>query len=125
MAGDYPIQLDANSSPEVIRQAVKTHGSPEILNSDQGSQFTCLEYVEYLKAEGIKISMDGKGRALDNIYIERFWRTIKYRHIYLNPADDGIGLYKGILNWIDKYHHKDHQGIDRIKPIEKCNLKIN
>lgn len=69
--------------------------------------------------------MDGKGRALDNIYIERFWRTIKYRHIYLNPADDGIGLYKGILNWIDKYHHKDHQGIDRIKPIEKCNLKIN
>lgn len=113
--------LDAKSSLEVIRQAVKNHGKPEILNSDQGSQFTCLEYVKYLKDEGIKISMDGKGRALDNIYIERFWRTIKYQHIYLNPADDGISLYKGIMNWIDKYHHKDHQGIDRVKPIEKYN----
>lgn len=111
--------LDANSSLEVIKQAIKTHGRPEILNSDQGSQFTCLDYVAYLKKEGIRISMDGKGRALDNIYIERFWRTIKYQYIYLNPADDGISLYKGIMNWIDRYHNKDHQGINRIKPIEK------
>lgn len=111
--------LDANSSLEVIKQAIKTHGRPEIFNSDQGSQFTCLDYVAYLKEEGIRISMDGKGRALDNIYIERFWRTIKYQYIYLNPADDGISLYKGIMNWIDRYHNKDHQGINRIKPIEK------
>tara|TARA_B100000700_G_scaffold198825_1_gene218716 strand:- start:76 stop:900 length:825 start_codon:yes stop_codon:yes gene_type:complete len=111
--------LDSKSSLGVVKQALAKHGKPEILNSDQGSQFTCLEYVSYLKKNGIQISMDGKGRALDNIYIERFWRTIKYQHIYLNPAEDGITLYKGIKLWIDKYHHRDHQGIGRIKPIEK------
>jgi len=60
--------------------------------------------------------MDGKGRALDNIFIERFWRTIKYQHIYLNPAEDGITLYQGISRWIDKYNHKPHQGFNRNKP---------
>ena len=82
--------LDAEASLRVVRRAVEMYGAPEILNSDQGSQFTCAEYVELLKKERIKISMDGKGRALDNIYIERFWRSIKYRHIYLNPANVSI-----------------------------------
>jgi len=59
-----------------VKQATARHGKPEILNSDQGSQFTCLEYVSFLKKNGIQISMDGKGRALDYIYIERFWRTL-------------------------------------------------
>lgn len=108
--------LDAQASLEVIKQAVETHGCPEILNSDQGSQFTCKEYVEYLKGEHIKISMDGKGRALDNIYIERFWRTIKYRYIYLFPCEDGISLYRGIAGWMDKYNYRPHQGIDEEKP---------
>lgn len=88
--------LDAESSLEVVRNAIAKHGKPQIFNSDQGSQFTCRQYVEYLKQQEIRISMDGKGRALDNIYIERFWRTIKYQHIYLNPAEDGISLYMGI-----------------------------
>ncbi|WP_256437276.1 IS3 family transposase [Flavobacterium sp. CS20] len=110
--------LGAQASIEVVKQAIKTNGRHEILNSDQGSQFTCLQYVELLKKKNIKISMDGKGRALDNIYIERFWRTIKYQHIYLNPAEDGITLYKGIKKWMDKYHNKKHQGINE-KPIEK------
>lgn len=69
--------LDADASLQVLKAAVAEHGKPEIVNSDQGSQFTCQEYVDYLKAEKISISMDGKGRALDNIFIERFWRTIK------------------------------------------------
>ena len=111
--------LNSSGVLNVVKQAIKKYGKPEILNSDQGSQFTCKEYVSYLKQEGIKISMDGKGRALDNIYIERFWRTIKYQHIYLNPAEDGISLYKGILKWIYKYNNKAHQGIGRVKPIEK------
>lgn len=110
--------LDAQASIEVVKDAIEMHGKPEILNSDQGSQFTCLEYVELLKKEKIQISMDGKGRALDNIYIERFWRTIKYQHIYLNPADDGISLYKGIKKWMERYHNRNHQGINQ-KPIEK------
>jgi len=108
--------LDAESSLEVVKEAVSTHGEPEILNSDQGSQFTCKEYITYLKSHTIKISMDGKGRALDNIYIERFWRTIKYQHIFLNPADNGLDLFSGIKKWIDRYHNRDHQGIERRKP---------
>lgn len=117
MAWGLSNTLDAQASLEVVKHAIKTKGKPEILNSDQGSQFTCLAYVKLLKDEGIRISMDGKGRALDNIYIERFWRTIKYQHIFLNPADDGITLYRGIKKWMDKYHNKNHQGINQ-KPIE-------
>jgi len=88
--------LDAESSIRVVKEAVAIHGRPQILNSDQGCQFTCKEYVEYLKAEHIQISMDSRGRALDNLYIERFWRTIKYQYIYLNPENNGLELYKGI-----------------------------
>ena len=109
--------LDAESSLQVVRDAVATHGEPEILNSDQGTQFTCKEYISYLKSHKIRISMDGKGRALDNIYIERFWRTIKYQHIYLNPADNGLALFNGIKKWLHRYHNRDHQGIERNKPI--------
>ncbi len=65
--------------------------------------------MEYLKKEQIAISLDGKGRALDNIFIERFWRTIKYQHAYLKPADDGITLYQGISHWIERY---------------KCDMKV-
>ena len=74
--------------------------------------------MEFLKRKGIQISMDGKGRVLDNIYIELFWRTIKYQNIYLNPYESGIDLYQGIKKWIDRYHNRDHQGIDRNKPIQ-------
>lgn len=108
--------LDAAASLSVVKASIEIHGKPEILNSDQGSQFTCKEYVEFLKSQNIRISMDGKGRALDNIYIERFWRTIKYQHIYLNPAKNGLDLYLGIKKWIERYHNRDHQGIDRKKP---------
>lgn len=101
---------------EVVKEAVEKYGKPEILNSDQGCQFTSSLYTNYLKKEGIQISMDGKGRALDNIYIERFWRTIKYDHIYLNPAEDGLQLYEGIKKWLVRYHSRDHQGIERQKP---------
>lgn len=110
--------LDTRSSLNVVADAILTYGKPEILNSDQGSQFTCSEYVQLLKSHGIRISMDGKGRALDNVYIERFWRTIKYQHIYLNPAEDGIALYGGISEWMYRYHNRAHQGINRQKPIE-------
>lgn len=111
--------LEAQASLDVVKQAVETYGKPQIINSDQGSQFTCEEYVTYLKKEDIKISMDGKGRAIDNIYIERFWRTLKYQHVYLRPAKDGIELYQGIQEWIVKYNQRPHQGIGQVKPIIK------
>ena len=109
--------LEAQASLSVVRQAIQREGKPQIINSDQGVQFTCEAYVSYLKEQGIQISMDGKGRAIDNIYIERFWRTIKYQHIYLNPAEDGWQLFKGIDRWLHRYHNRDHQGINRQKPF--------
>ena len=80
-------------------QAVIKYGQPEIIKADQGSQFTCPLWVEHLQANKINISMDGKGRALDNIYIERLWRTVKQDCVYLNPAQDGEELYKGLTNY--------------------------
>ena len=114
--------LDASESLKVVKEAMKIHGKPDILNSDQGTRFSCKSYVEYLKKEEIKISMDGKGRCLDNIFIERFWRTIKYQHIFLNPAKDGLDLYLGIQKWIQRYHNRGHQGIELKKPAEKYKL---
>lgn len=109
--------LDADGPLSVLKQAIKDHGKPEIINSDQGSQFTCEQWVSYLKEEGIRISMDGKGRAVDNIFIERFFRTLKYNHIYLFPANDGLELYRGVKKYIQYYNNvKCHQGIDRQVP---------
>lgn len=110
--------LDASASLEVVKQAITRHGRPQILNSDQGALFTCKEYTEYLLEKKIKISMDGKGRALDSIYIERFWRTIKYQYVYLNDCESGVELYAGIKNWLERYHFRSHQGINRKKPAE-------
>lgn len=88
--------LDAANSMEVLKQAIKEHGKPEIMNSDQGSQFTCNEWIKFLGENKIKISMDGKGRALANIFIERFWRTIKYDYIYLWSFETPTKLARGI-----------------------------
>lgn len=110
--------LDADASLSVLKQAIKVHGNPEIVNSDQGSQFTCEQWVEYLKGEGIQISMDGKGRAIDNIFIERFFRSLKHDHVYLYPANDGLELYQGVKKYIQYYNNtRHHQGIGRKIPV--------
>ena len=109
--------LEAEASLSVLKQAIKDHGKPEIINSDQGSQFTCEGWVSYLKEEDIRISMDGKGRAIDNIFIERFWRSLKYDHVYLYPANDGLELYQGVKEHIQYYNYSlHHQGINRRIP---------
>jgi putative transposase len=94
--------LDADSSIKVLKEAVAKHGKPEIVNSDQGCQFTCQKWITLLKDSGIRISMDGKGRALDNIYIERLWRTVKRDYVYLNPADNGWELYTGLSHFFEQ-----------------------
>lgn len=109
--------LNGDNVLMVLGKAIKEHGKPEIINSDQGSQFTCARWTEYVENAGIKISMDGKGRATDNIYIERFWRTLKQDYVYLNPVETGTELYCGLRKFIDYYNHrKPHQGIGRIIP---------
>ena len=83
------ITMDASWVVECLKTAVKCHGAPQIINSDQGAQFTGHEYIEYIKSlEVVKISMDGKARATDNAYIERFFRSIKYEKLYLHEPKD-------------------------------------
>ena len=102
---------------EVLEEAVKQYGVPEIINSEQGSQFTSPFCTNKLSGQGISISMTGRGRASDNIYIERFWRTLKLDYIYLNPSEDGVTLWKGIKWFMNFYNmEKTHQGIGRQTP---------
>jgi putative transposase len=97
----------------VLNDAIARHGKPEIINSDQGPQYTSFAWTNYLEKENIRISMDGKGRATDNIWIERFWKSLKYDYIYLNPCDNGLELFEGVLNHIEYYNQKKHQTIKK------------
>jgi putative transposase len=109
--------LEAENSLEVLKRAIAVYGSPEIINSDQGSQFTCALWTEYVENAGIQISMDGKGRVIDNIFIERLWRTVKQDYVYLHPAENGSELYSGLRSFFIYYNTKKaHQGIGRITP---------
>jgi putative transposase len=109
--------MDAAWCTKVLQETLELHGKPEIFNTDQGSQFTSHEFQQVLTDLEIKISMDGKGRALDNIYIERFWRSLKYEHVYLKPAEDGLELFKGIKQYIEFYNReRRHQSLDLQTP---------
>ena len=105
---------------EIIQQAFTKYGKPEILNSDQGVQFTCNAYINLLLSNGLKISMDGKGRALDNIFIERLWRRVKYEDIYINDYQDGLSLFKGLTSFFENYNClHPHQSLDGNKTPEE------
>lgn len=110
--------LGAQWCLQLLQNTIQTHGKPEIINSDQGSQYTCYGWTHFNVDAGIKISMDGKGRALDNVWIERFWKSLKYDYVYLHPAEDGFDLYEGIQKHIEHYNNKTHQTIN-----QKPNLK--
>ena len=114
--------LDKETQTEALHAAIARYGKPEIINSDQGAQYTCAHWVETLRSLGVRISMDGKGRATDNAFIERFFGTLKRKHIYLNPAKDGLELYQGVDRFIERYNCRRHQGIQRQKPIERYQI---
>ncbi|MBW6491696.1 MAG: IS3 family transposase [Lentimicrobium sp.] len=110
--------LDAENALSVLKKAIARNRKPEIINSDQGSQFTCAVWTEFVDNEEIKASMDGKGRATDNIFIERFWRTLKQDYVYLNPEDNGTNLFIGLKKFIEYYNtQKPHQGIGSALPV--------
>jgi putative transposase len=97
--------LDTGSCMEALEEAL-TRGKPEIFNSDQGSQFTSLIFTERLERERIRISMDGRGRAFDNIFIERLWRSVKYEDIYIKEYATVAELEKGLSAYFSFYNYK-------------------
>lgn len=98
---------------KTLDTAIEEHGAPEILNTDQGSQFTSLEFTRYVtEKRKVRLSMDGRGRALDNIFVERLWRSVKYEHVYLFPADDGLQCYRGLEEYFKYYNfERRHQSL--------------
>lgn len=116
--------MDKEWCIELLEDTIAQYGAPEIHNSDQGAQYTSTEYIEVLKAHNIQISMDSKGRALDNIYIERFWKSIKYEKIYLNPPNGGLDLYQMVREYIEFYNTKRrHTEIGKLPPDQIYNIK--
>jgi len=111
--------IDSSFCIEALEEALEG-GTPEYFNTDQGSQFTCNDFINVLKGHpSIKISMDGKGRALDNVMIERFWRSIKYEYIYLTEHETIRETRIGIANYIDRYNTvRRHYGLNRRTPDE-------
>lgn len=104
--------MSAKWCSELVEEAIKQNGTPELINSDQGSQFTSFEYIHLLQNNNIAISMDGKGRAIDNIFIERLWKSVKYECVYLNAFEDGVELYQGLEKYFHFYNHERmHQSL--------------
>ena len=111
--------MSARWCTDTIEQAIAQHGVPQIINSDQGTQFTSETYINCLEKHHIAISMDGKGRAIDNVYIERLWRSVKYEHVYLHVSDDGNHLWKGLNEYFRFYNHQRlHQSLNYRTPEE-------
>lgn len=103
---------------EAVRRALSL-AKPQILNSDQGSHFTSPQYIELLKEAEVQISMDGKGRALDNIFVERLWRSVKYEEVYLHDYATPREARRGLARYFEFYNHeRPHQALDYRTPEE-------
>lgn len=108
----------------VLREAFERHGCPEIVNSDQGSQFTSADYVELLEGNGVAISMDSRGRALDDIFIERLWRSVKQEYVYLSPCETGDELWRGLDGYFRFYNdERPHQSLGYKTPASRYLLQ--
>ena len=111
--------LDTDFCVEALEEAINRFGAPEIFNTDQGAQFTSSSFTNVLKHHDIKISMDGRGRVQDNIFIERLWWTVKYHYLYLHAFDNGTQLRNGLNEWFSHYNQeRSHQALDNLTPDE-------
>lgn len=116
---DVSNTMSAEWCTKVLEETIHTHGKPEIFNTDQGSQYSSEIHTNMLLSNDIKISMDGKGRAIDNIFIERLWRSVKYENVYLQSYSNGIELRKGLKKYFEFYNQeRPHQSLNYITPQE-------
>jgi putative transposase len=111
--------MDADFCVDALEEALAHYGAPEIFNTDQGAQFTSDVFTKVLKDAGITISMDGKGRWVDNVFVERLWRSVKYEEVYLKAYENVAQAKRGIGDYLSFYNEKRrHQALDRLKPEE-------
>ena len=111
--------MDASFCKEALDEAIAKYGPPEIMNTDQGSQFTGVAWIITLSEAGVKISMDGRGRYLDNIFIERLWRSLKQEAVYLHELTDGFVAERVIREWITFYNtDRPHTALEKRTPDE-------
>lgn len=110
--------MDVGFCAAALEEALKV-GKPEIFNSDQGSQFTSKDFTGILERHGIRISMDGKGRAFDNIFVERLWRTVKYEEVYLKRYETGLEAHYGLQRYLKFYNEeRPHTALDKLTPFK-------
>jgi putative transposase len=115
--------METDFCVEALEEALARYGVPDIFNTDQGSQFTSLEFTAVLKEHGIAISMDGKGRWIDNVFIERLWRSLKYECVYLTAFDTGVQARTAIGAWLSNYNQtRPHSTFDGQTPDEVYRL---
>ena len=117
--------MDAKWVAELMEATIQEYGEPEIINTDQGSQYTSDEFTSVVLDENknIKLSMDGKGRATDNAFIESLWKSIKYEKIYLHPPQDGLHLYQMVDEYFEFYNfEREHSSIQDKFPCEIFNI---
>jgi putative transposase len=111
--------MDTQFCIEALNEALSIYGKPDIFNTDQGVQFTSIDFTDVLKDHNIKISMDGKGRWMDNVFIERLWRSLKYECVYLHVIDNGKQAKQEIKEWINHYNYqRPHSTFDGKTPYE-------
>jgi putative transposase len=117
--------MDPRFCIDALKEALEVYGSPDIFNSDQGSQFTSADFTQVLKDAGVRISMDGKGRWMDNIFIERLWRSLKYECVYLWDFGDGFEAQQRIGTWFEYYNlERPHSLFDDRTPLEVYNARM-
>ena len=111
--------LDSDFCVDCLEQSLRTYGTPDIFNTDQGCQFTSDAFTGVLKSHDIAISMDGRGRALDNIFVERLWRSVKHEDVYLKGYVDMLGLRLGLTEYFEFYNtERPHQSLGNRTPVE-------
>ena len=104
----------------MIEQAFTRYGVPEIVNTDQGSQFTAEEFTNAVLAKGCKLSMDGRGAWRDNVFVERLWRSVKYERVYLRAYEGASAARADIADYMSWYNtHRPHSSLERLTPLEK------
>jgi putative transposase len=119
LAAKIAITLESCHAVEVLQEAFTHHGRPEIINTDQGSQFTADEFVRAVKDQGCRLSMDGRGAWRDNVFVERLWKTVKYERVYLHAYDSVNEARSSIMQYFDWYNRdRPHSQVGRKTPDE-------